>query len=404
VPDSTPMVPLQRHLREEQRRLRLRPAAETRELDLDLRKPLDLERSRLLHRLALIGVPWGTAREARGKGTFRESWTLRWRPEYDVALITAAAWGTTVPAAAVTRVRELAQGDPATGRRPSLAELADLAERCLPADLPDALPHVLSAIGTGAALDGDVTHLMTALPALARAWRYGDVRGTPAAGLAGIVDSLLARIRAGLPPALTGLDDDSAREMTAHVDAVHAAVALLAGPGGEPGEAHRSGEACREPWLATLETIARRTDLHGLVDGRLTRILLDAGRLDRPEAARRLARSTSAGNPPARVAAWVEGFFPDGGLLLVHDPALLGLIDEWLTGLTDQAFIDVLPLLRRTFGTFAAPERRAIGERVAARSGTRATTVRRPGIEVDPGQAAPAVRTVLRLLAGGESR
>lgn len=399
VPDTTPMVPLQRHLREEQRRVRLKAEATPRDLDLDLRKPLDLERSRLLHRLALLGVPWGTPRKARGKGTFRESWTLEWRPEYDVELITAGAWGTTVPAAAVTRVMELAQGDQADGRRPSLAELTALAERCLPADLPQALPYVLDAISAGAALDGDVTHLMAALPALARAWRYGDVRGTPPAGLAVIVDSLLARVRAGLSPALTGLDDDSAREMTGHVDAVHAAVALLAGPGGGPGDVHR------EPWLTTLEGIAGRPDLHGLIDGRLTRILLDAGRLDGAEVVRRMSRATSAGHPPARVAAWVEGFLSDGGLLLVHDSALLHLIDDWLMGLGAQQFVDVLPLLRRTFGAFAAPERRAIGERVRARTGSgRAAPAAAPADDVDEERAAAAVRTVLEILARGETR
>lgn len=64
VPDATPMVPLQRHLREEQRRLKLKPEALDREYDLDLRKPLDLERSRLLHRLRLLGVDWGDLRRA----------------------------------------------------------------------------------------------------------------------------------------------------------------------------------------------------------------------------------------------------------------------------------------------------------------------------------------------------
>nr|BFE81132.1 hypothetical protein GCM10020093_037330 [Planobispora longispora] len=64
VPDTTPMVPLQRHLREEQRRVRLKPEALDRELDLDLRKPLDLERSRLLHRLRLLGVDWGPSGRA----------------------------------------------------------------------------------------------------------------------------------------------------------------------------------------------------------------------------------------------------------------------------------------------------------------------------------------------------
>ncbi|GLW11825.1 hypothetical protein Misp01_69530 [Microtetraspora sp. NBRC 13810] len=380
VPEATPMVPLQRHLRDEQRRLRLRPEALDRDLDLDLRKPVDLDRSRLLHRLRVLGVGWGAAREgaAQGKGTFRESWRLAWRPEFDITLIEAGAWGTTVPAAATARVADLA--DPAKGV--TLAELTALVETCLLADLPDALPRVLGGLSERAALDPDVTRLMAALPAMARALRYGDVRGTPAEGLGAIVSSMLARISAGLSPALTGLDDDATREMLGHVDGVHAATALL------PGEARRE-------WLTVLGGVAGREDLHGLIEGRLTRILLDAGTFDAGEVATRMARATSAGHPPARVAAWVEGFLAGGGLLLVHDAALLGLVDRWLGGLTPEAFVDVLPLLRRTFATFDAPERRAIGARVRASGGPRQAgeTVR-----VDEERAAAAVRTVLTIL------
>ncbi|GII78671.1 hypothetical protein Sru01_36530 [Sphaerisporangium rufum] len=391
VPDTTPMVPLQRDLRDRQRRLKLRAEALERELDLDLRKQLDLDRSRLLHRLALLGVPWGRPREARGKGTFRESWTLEWRPEFDIELIEAGAYGTTVPAAATGRVRELAgpgsrppdPAGPGAARRPgrtaaSLAELTGLAERCLLADLPGALPAVLSAISARAALDNDVTHLMAALPALVRAQRYGDVRGTPADGLAGIVASLLDRVCAGLPAAVTGLDDDAARELAGHIDAVHAAAGLL----GSRGDA----------WTAALRGLAGRRGLPGLIDGRLTRILLDAGEFAAEEVARRMSRSMSPGNPPARAATWVEGFLSGGGLLLVHDQALLGLVDAWLTGLSGEAFVDVLPLLRRTFGAFPAPERRAVGRRVAAGE----TAAAAP--ETDEERAAPAVRTVLAIL------
>ncbi len=62
VPADTPMVPLQQDTRDQQRRLRLRPEAAPRDLDLDLRKPTDLARSRLLHRLALLEVRWGRPR------------------------------------------------------------------------------------------------------------------------------------------------------------------------------------------------------------------------------------------------------------------------------------------------------------------------------------------------------
>jgi len=380
VPAATPMVPLQRDLRAEQRRLRLPPAALEREHDLDLRKPNDLARSRLLHRLRLLGVGWGQPRPGRrGKGTFHELWALAWRPELDVALTEASAWGTTVPAAATARARALA-------RDGALADLTELAEHCLLADLPDALGEVTAALAERAALDADVTHLMAALPPLARACRYGDVRGTDVGALGTVVDEIVARVSAGLPAAVTGLDDDAARALLGHVDAFDAAIGLLADP------------ELRGRWESTLAGVAGRENLHGLVDGRLTRLLLDAGRLAADDAAPRMSRATSVGTPPAHAAAWVEGFLAGGGLLLVHDPALLRLVDGWVGGLAGDSFQDVLPLLRRTFGAFAAPERRAIGEQVR-RLGKGATAVAEPDADgIDRARAEPAVHAVARIL------
>ncbi|WP_049565364.1 DUF5682 family protein [Nonomuraea sp. SBT364] len=388
VSDGTPMVPLQRDLRDQQRVTRLKPEAAGRRLDLDLRKALDLARSRLLHRLRLLGVGWGEPEEARGKGTFRESWTLRWRPEFDLTLIERAALGTTVAAAATRHARDLAAGGLA------LAGLTGLVERCLLADLPEALPEVLGALSARAAVDADVTHLMAALPAMARAHRYGDVRGTPAEGLAVIVRSMLDRICVGLPVSASGLDDGAAAALLEHVDAVHAAVALLAeATATRPDDGVRPEEDAgpRGRWLGTLRGVCDRAGLHGLVEGRLTRILLDAGEIG--DAGDRMSRAMSRGQPPVRAAAWIEGFLGGGGLLLVHDQRLLKLVDDWLAGLGGEQFVEVLPLLRRTFGGLAVPERRAVGERVrsAGRPGGQAR-------ELDEDRAAAAATTVLAIL------
>nr|WP_225992635.1 DUF5682 family protein [Actinomadura montaniterrae] len=378
VPDRTPMVPLQRDLQAEQRRLRLKPSALDKEQDLDLRKPTDLERSRLLHRLRLLDVDWGVPAESRSKGTFRETWTLAWRPEFDVELIEASAWGTTVRDATTARAEAMAAGATA------LPDLTSVAERCLLADLGDALPTVMRALADRAALDTDVAHLMAALPALVRALRYGDVRGTATGPLRTVVDGLVVRICVGLPPAVSGLDDDAARDFLGHIDSVHGALALLA------------DDAHLERWRAALKIlIARPETLHGLLEGRVTRLLLDAGRLDDVPA--RMARAVSVGAAPARAAAWVEGFLSGGGLVLVHDEELLRLVDGWIAGLPDDAFTDVLPLLRRTFGAYAAAERRAIGERVR-RAGTGSGPPRPSAGDVDEKRAAPAVATALRVL------
>ena len=404
VPAATPMMPLQRDLHDQQRRLRLRPQASPHDYDLDLRKPNDLARSHLLHRLGLLGVRWGTPRQGRTRniGTFRETWELTWKPELDLALIEASRWGSTVAAAATARARALASGaleasefsgawESSENWRVSgssaLEELTTLVERCLLADLGDALPAVLAAVRARAALDTDVSHLMAALPALVRAARYGDVRGTDPARLGDVAIEMMTRICAGLPAAVASLDQAAERAMRDRVDAVHSAAGLLA------------DGASRERWLDTLTRLLPRCP--PLMSGRLTRLLLDAGRLATDEASARMSRELSAAVPAAAAAGWAEGFLCGSGLLLVHDDKLLGLADGWLAGLSEDAFAAVLPALRRTFGGFAPPERRAIGEKAGRLDGTGRVTVAAaaaPDDDLDEDRAALAVRAVAAIL------
>jgi len=396
VPPATPMVPLQRDLQDQQRRLKLRPAAEPRDYDLDLRKPNDLARSRLLYRLALLDVPWGAPQQGRSRniGTFRESWQLTWRPELDLALIEASMWGSTVAAAATQRARSIADGATA------LDELTALTERCLLADLGDALPAVLAAVRDRAALDTDVTRLMAALPALVRAARYGDVRGTDPARLGEVATEVITRICAGLPAAVTSLDETAEQAMRERIDAVHSATGLLAAVrGGQGGSSPRAGTATsRDRWLDTLARLVPRCP--PVISGRLTRLLLDAGRVNPGEAGLRMSRALSAAVPPPAAAGWAEGFLAGSGLLLVHDDKLLALADGWLAGLTADAFTAVLPALRRTFGGFAPPERRAIGQKAALLdgSGRGSATVADAGEDLDRERAALATGAAALIL------
>jgi len=475
VPPGAPAVPLQRDLDRQQRRLRIKPEALERELELDLRKETDAARSRLLHRLRLLGIEWGEPVASRGStGTFRETWRLRWEPELAVRVAEAGVWGTTVLAAANAKAEADAVG--AQG----LADVTALAEHCLLAELPDALPVVMRVLADRAALDTDVGHLAQALPALVRSLRYGDVRGTDTGALTEVAAGLAERIFVGLPPACTALDADAAEEMRRHVDAVHGAVALLgdaggagrgeaaggergrasgagrgdvaglgrddasapghggaAGPGhgddAAPGNGEGSGPPCgeapgperrnasvagradapalghgdlRRRWRAVLRTLSARDTVPGVIRGRAVRLLLDGGELGPDEAARLMGLVLSPGTPPADAAAWIEGFVGGGGgLLLVHDERLLGLVDAWLTGVSGEAFTDVLPLLRRTFSAYEPGVRRTLGELVRRGPGKQVGAVATAvgisgfGAELDAGRA-DAVVPVLRLLLG----
>ncbi|MEU0761399.1 DUF5682 family protein [Streptomyces microflavus] len=398
VPDSAPAVPLQRDLTRSQRTLRLKPEALERELDLDLRKETDAAKSRLLHRLRLLSIGWGEPAESqsRSTGTFRESWLLRWEPELHVRVAEAGVWGTTVETAATAKAESGALAATA------LSEVTALAEHCLLAGLPDALPVVMKALADRAALDADVGHLADALPALARSLRYGDVRSTDTAALAEVAAGLAERICVGLPPACTGLDTDGAEALRRQVDGVHSAIGLLVA-----GAA--TAEGLRDRWGAVLRKLAGRDTVAGIIRGRATRLLLDEGRLTEDEAARLMGLALSPGTPPTDAAAWIEGFVggaSGGGMLLVHDDRLLSLVDTWLTGVPADTFTDVLPLLRRTFSAYEPGVRRTLGELVrrgpvpegAGNDGTDHTY---PGFGpgLDPDRA-DAVEPVLHLLLG----
>ncbi|MFI6371860.1 DUF5682 family protein [Streptomyces sp. NPDC050546] len=397
VPPTAPAVPLQRDLARLQRRLRLKPEALERELELDLRKETDAGRSRLLHRLRLLGVAWGEPAASRGStGTFRETWRLRWEPELSVRVAEAGVWGTTVLSAATAK----AEADGVTAQ--GLADVTALAERCLLAELPDALPTVMRILADRAALDTDVGHLAQALPALVRSLRYGDVRGTATGALGEVAAGLAERVFVGMPPACAALDADAAEEMRRHVDAVHGAVGLL---GDAPAAGHGD---LRGRWQSVLRVLCGRDTVPGVIRGRAVRLLLDDGELAQDEAALLMGLVLSPGTPPADAAAWIEGFVgggSGGGMLLVHDERLLGLVDAWLTGVPAEAFTDVLPLLRRTFSAYEPGVRRTLGELVrrgpGAGGGPAAAGSGIPGFaaELDAARA-DAVLPVLRLLLG----
>jgi hypothetical protein len=339
----------------EQRRLRLPPEASWRDLDLDLRNANDRARSLLLRRLNLLGIGWGQLGERSGTGTFRERWRVQWDPDFDVRLIEAGIWGTTVQSAAAARALALAHAES------GLPALVGVVNQALFADLPTAVEPLLALLQARAARSGDAAELMDALiredaqtrSSLANSLRYGSVRELDVSLLGQVVDGLVARICVGVAFACASLDDEAAAAMFARIQATDDVIRTLQRPGQ------------REAWLAALLPLADNPTTHGLVAGRCCRILLDATVLDAEGVGRRLSLALSTAAEPPAAAAWIEGLLRGSGTILLHDDALLGLIDRWIGGLGAAPFQTALPLLRRTFSSFAAGERRMLGERAA---------------------------------------
>ncbi|MDR3691804.1 MAG: DUF5682 family protein [Fimbriimonas sp.] len=348
VPENAPQTSLQSDLAALQKRLRLTVDGTDRRLELDLRGDIDLQRSQLLHRLNLLGVPWGSHERVGGKkGTFHEHWRIRWEPELTISLIEAGIHGNTVLAAASNCA--IGKGQIAT----DLSEIANLVEWVLTADLPDAISPTIAKLEEIAATHADVAGLADALPPLAAVVRYGTVRRTNADQVMTVLDAIFTRLCVGLPGACVSLDDDSAHVMGKRLDSVNVVVGLF-----EDSEK-------RTQWLVALAAIAHLQGGHPFLEGKAERLRFDLGEVDGNHLSLRLRQAVSSGAETRETAAFVEGLLDGPGAILLHQEHLFRAVDEWIVQIDGSVFDEVLPLIRRSVSLFTKAERRQIGERVA---------------------------------------
>jgi hypothetical protein len=241
---------------------------------------------------------------------------------------------------------------------------------------------VVSVLAERSAVQQDVAPLLETIAPLARTCRYGNVRGVDVTGVHTILDATVVRACVGLPTACAGLDDTAATAMRRAMDSAQYGLSLLP-------------DLPLDDWHQALSSVASSDRIHGSVAGRATRLLLDAGLVERDEVAARLSRRLSIATPAPEAAAWLDGFLSGDAVLLIHDRRLLRIVDEWVAGVQDDMFDDVLPLLRRTFSEFSRPERREIGEQLSRGHGPSQGP---DAAEPDLGSAGPAISTMARIL------
>ena len=381
VPADTPTLPLVQDVRQLQKRYRLAPRADQVELDLDLRQPLQLEKSTFLHRLALLGIDWGKTRTVRGKsGSFHELWQLAWEPEFELRLIEANVWGATLELACDGNLRHQAQ------QTTHLPDLTRLVEKMLLADARHAVPVLMARMQELAASTHDAGVLLAALAPLANVLRYGNVRGTDTGSVAGVMDGLVQRACIALPVAARGINEEAAQVLLGQVIQADQAIALL------QNAQHKSA------WHQALEQCVK-VQAHSLIAGRAVRILFEQDYWNEKQSAQALSLACTNPVNPISTAEWLEGFLRGSGLLLVVNDALWEVLNDWVASLSAEAFTELLPLLRRTFATFEAPERRQLGERVATGSITLAAMAN----NVTDDTRAACMLPVLALLLGAQT-
>jgi hypothetical protein len=353
IPPDVPLAPLIEDLQRCQKEARLKPEALERELAVDLRSDSGLYRSTLLHRLNVLGVPWGKLADAgRSRGTFRERWLLRWEPEYAVRLVENLVHGPTIAKAANGKLIQ------ALAETASLDALARLVQGAITADLDEASAAGLAALEQRAALSSNCQEMLTAMPPLADVTRYGEARRSDAGRLAGLLERLTVEAAITLPHAARDLDADAAAALTGALRAADGAIRLI-----------EAAEAILDAWRKGLAEMLEGPRTTPLVAGAAAHLLYEAEALSAADAAALLERRLSPGTPVLDAAGFFEGFFSGAAQRLIYDEALRGAVDAWLRGLDEETFVAHLPLLRRVFSSLDAMERRRLIEAVLGRAG-----------------------------------
>ena len=358
VPDDVPKVPLLVDVEKLLKRLRLPLTTEVKEFQLDLRKPMDLERSIFFHRLNLLGIKMAHPLRVDGKGTFKEAWSVYYEPEQTLAVIEKAVWGNALTEAVVAYNTHLSKDIT------SISDLVDLLEQVIPADLPALVEEMTSRLDTLAASTTDVLEMMKTIPGMVNVVRYGSVRNLDYRKVNDMLNAMMARVLAGGVLVCTNVDEDTAAEIMECLVAVDYAIATANQP------------ELTEMWIELVNKIREGQGSHPLLSGYSTRLLRDKNILGYEETAQTLSYYTSPGNTASDTAFWFEGFLKSSGTILLLDDQLWDLVNSWLASLNDDSFMELLPILRRTFSEYSLPERRKLGEKAKGSSSVKRVSIK----------------------------
>jgi hypothetical protein len=234
--------------------------------------------------------------------------------------------------------------------------LAELIFQSLTAQLPEAVARGLQLIEKRAGQTSDCTELLSSLPPLADAVRYGQARAMDGANMLALAKRILIEGSLVLPYASRQLDDSAAQGLRDLLISADGAVQLL-----------ETSEDERDTWFEALGAIVDDSLATPLVAGTAARLLHSADRLSASEAADLLGRMLSPGRSVSDAAGFFEGFLGGASHSLIHDQALRDAVDRWILSLDADNFMAHLPLFRRSFSSLDRMERRRLLDAVFGR-------------------------------------
>jgi hypothetical protein len=381
---GTALPPLVQDMRLQCQALGLTATPAARDVELELTTDADRKRSRVLHRLRILGIA-GYARTAGTDFTRRddlsrvfEKWQVRWSPDLDSTSIEAARYGPTLSEAAAARLAENADALERSAEKAAIllldASLADL--NALAGRLHQQAGDIIRQ-------DGEFLSLTAALGHLLYLYRFDDTLGTSGRPDVGLLLSEAFGRGVWLLETLGQISDRAA-------DAVEGVQRLLQ-------TAERCDESLgldRAEFVEVLKRVEGDTGQVSSVRGAAVGALWVLGEAD----AARVRADLKLFADPERLGDFLTGLFALAREVVQRHQDLILAIDEMLIGYVDEDFLAALPSLRLAFTYFTPREKHHMATNLLESLGIKET---KPlaALEVSPEQAARALAAEARIFA-----
>ncbi len=356
LPEGVSQTPVQDDLNRELKRLKLEKykTLVASDLDLDLRENrqvkseesafLDLNRSILLHRLAVLGIRFARKHHSRQTdATWAEHWVLQWSPEAEIETVESTLKGETVELAAAYVIHEelLVCAD--------ISEAAKIIRRSGECGLPQVAGQAVAVLQQLAVDAGNFAQIAETVLELSILLQYGSVRRIDTEAYLPIMRQLFLRGCLMLVEA-SGCNDDAAADMITSIHAMNAVA-----------QEHYA-EVDEALWLSKLKELAARDDRNAKLSGYAFSIVLERNIAGEEDCAREVARRLSPGIPADLGAGWFEGLSMRNRYALLSRDYLWRHLDAYIRDLEAEPFKRSLVFLRRAFGTFEPREKASIAE------------------------------------------
>ena len=372
---DTPRPPLVADVEEQLERSKITPNRVAAQVEVPLVDPAGLERSRVLHRLRVLGIPgFALTRKpslARAETQLSEQWSISAQLDAESALIEASAYGATLEDAAAARLEEGIRN--AAGLR----DLAEILGEAALVGITTLTDRLFTEVRRVAGIEPSFGELGGALGKLLALYNHGLLLGTTGAAILGeTIEAAFGRglwLFEGIGGSAGAAEVDGALALR---DALRLGGAKLAldGPRAEAVMRRRSADPAAPPTV------------RGAALGFLWSTRAEVDEAQAAAAVRGNAR-------PELLGDFLTGLFALAREEVRHSATLLGVIDDVVVPMTRDDFLIAIPSLRLAFSYFPPREKERIAKKVLTLHDATGADIRSlTKLTVDPGVTMAGMR------------